>query len=191
MRGLIYLGALFTSLLAPISFSQAIEPLQQIPLPADYLSFLQSKNGDEGWLGEDYFILWRADDLVSLNHKYEVEHYAPGIFLFGSTGSGDAWGFDLRANPPTVVRIPFVGMAAGHVETVANSFSELLQLSASHPTPSLKPASEHAGMELFEIQPIIFGGDPVDPANKEWKSREEHIQLVRFWNQTLEKAKQD
>jgi hypothetical protein len=41
------------------------------------------------------------------------------------------------------------------------------------------------GKEIFEITPVILGGSPTDPENKAVLSREEHIQLVKFWNKFL------
>jgi hypothetical protein len=41
------------------------------------------------------------------------------------------------------------------------------------------------GMELFEITPVIVGGDPISPENKIWVTRKEHFELVRFWNRTI------
>ncbi|WP_197527040.1 hypothetical protein [Pirellulimonas nuda] len=37
-------------------------------------------------------------------------------------------------------------------------------------------------MEVFEITPIIVGGDPTDPKNKTLLTREQHIEAVRYWN---------
>ena len=42
-----------------------------------------------------------------------------------------------------------------------------------------------AGMELFEIKPVIVGGDPVDPKNKTWLTRQQHIEAVRYWNRVI------
>jgi hypothetical protein len=36
--------------------------------------------------------------------------------------------------------------------------------------------------EIWEIQPIIAGGDPNDENNKVIVSRRKHIELVRWWN---------
>jgi len=41
------------------------------------------------------------------------------------------------------------------------------------------------GKEIFEIHPVILGGDPVDPSNKLALGREEHIQLVNYWNRLI------
>lgn len=41
------------------------------------------------------------------------------------------------------------------------------------------------GMELFEIKPVILGGDPVDPQNKIWLTRQQHFEAVRYWNRII------
>lgn len=41
------------------------------------------------------------------------------------------------------------------------------------------------GMQLVEIKPIIVGGDPVDPRNKTWVTRQQHFELVRYWNRII------
>lgn len=40
-------------------------------------------------------------------------------------------------------------------------------------------------MELVEIKPLIFGGDPKDPQNKTWLTRQQHIEVVRYWNREI------
>lgn len=41
------------------------------------------------------------------------------------------------------------------------------------------------GMELFDIKPVILGGDPCDPNNKVWLTRPQHIEAVRYWNRVI------
>jgi hypothetical protein len=43
-------------------------------------------------------------------------------------------------------------------------------------------SSGNGANEIFEVQPIILGGDPTDPANKTCLTREQHIEAVRYWN---------
>lgn len=38
------------------------------------------------------------------------------------------------------------------------------------------------GLELVEILPVILGGNPDDPGNKTWVTREQHFEIVRYWN---------
>ena len=41
------------------------------------------------------------------------------------------------------------------------------------------------GKEVFEIQPVILGGSPTDPANKTILTRQQHIEAVRYWNKMV------
>lgn len=45
------------------------------------------------------------------------------------------------------------------------------------------------GMELFDVKPIILGGDPKNPANKVWLTRQQHIDAVRYWNKIVQSLK--
>jgi hypothetical protein len=49
-----------------------------------------------------------------------------------------------------------------------------------------RPDASPRGMQLVEIKPVILGGDPVDPQNKTWVTRQQHFELVRFWNRTID-----
>src|ERR1700733_13032938 len=63
-------------------------------LPADYIQFLERMNGGEGFVGRNYLKAWSVEDLILYNKDYHVEERAPGLFLFGSSGCGEAFGFD-------------------------------------------------------------------------------------------------
>jgi hypothetical protein len=45
------------------------------------------------------------------------------------------------------------------------------------------------GMELFDIRPVMLGGDPADLKNKAWLTREQHIEAVRYWNRVIQLQK--
>jgi SMI1 / KNR4 family (SUKH-1) len=80
-------------------------------LPADYVCFLQQMNGGEGALGDNaYLVLWRVEELVEKSVGYEVADRAPELLLFGSNGAGEAFAFDTRSSPPTIIAIPFMGL---------------------------------------------------------------------------------
>jgi hypothetical protein len=55
--------------------------------------------------------------------------------------------------------------------------------------PSGKSAGRSPGMETIEIKPVILGGDPEDPDNKTLVSREQHFELVRYWNRVIREFK--
>ena len=46
-----------------------------------------------------------------------------------------------------------------------------------------------AGKEVFEITPVILGGDPVDPRNKAVLDREDHIAAVLHWNKIIKELR--
>jgi len=168
----------------------SLEKTVGFQLPKDYAEFLRHANGGEGFVGPDYIILWPVEDLLDLNQAYQVGDYAPGLFLFGSNGGGEALAFDLRVETTPVVSVPFVGMELNLVQTVPGfRFPKINEMASGPVTPAHeeknRPPQAYDGKEIFEIQPIILGGHPTDPANKFVLTREEHIQAVRFWNKVI------
>jgi len=96
-----------------------------IALPSDYLSFLRQHNGGEGFIGDNYIIFWKAEELADFNREYEVARYAPGILLFGSDGGGEGYGFDTQSAAMPIVRIPFIGMERRYATSVGKDLLEL------------------------------------------------------------------
>jgi hypothetical protein len=96
-------------------------------LPSDYRRFMERMNGGEGFIGKQYLILWRIEELLSFNRDYQVPEYAPGLFLFASSGGGEAFAFDLRREDLPVVQVPFIGLDSLDAKKVASSFSDLLR----------------------------------------------------------------
>jgi hypothetical protein len=104
-----------------------LEPKLGFRLPDDYLSFLQQMNGGEGFIGNAYVILWRMEELIEMNKAYQVAEYAPGLFLFGSDGGGEAFAFDTRSEKKAVVAVPFVGMDSSLARPLAKTFEAFLE----------------------------------------------------------------
>jgi len=96
-------------------------------LPDEYVRFLRRSNGGEGFIGNAYVILWRLEELLTLNAGYHVADYAPGLFLFGSDGGGEAFAFDRRTEAMPIVNVPFVGMALDVVEPSGKNFDFFLR----------------------------------------------------------------
>jgi hypothetical protein len=120
---------------------------------------------------------------MDFNEAYQTRKYAPGLFLFGSNGGGEAFAFDRRTNN-CVVNVPFVGMDLSLVKLACKSFSELLDQWHFVPV-STEAAAEQKGLEILEIKPVILGGSPTDPANKILVDRKKHIQAVNYWNKLI------
>ncbi|MER9891703.1 SMI1/KNR4 family protein [Mesorhizobium sp. M0119] len=96
-----------------------------VALPKDYIDFLKEHNGGEGFIGDNYIIFFKAEELADFNREYEVEKYAPGILLFASNGGGEGYGFDTENAAMPIVRIPFIGMDRQAAETIARDLSDL------------------------------------------------------------------
>ena len=89
------------------------------------------------------------------------------------------------------MQVPFVGMSVAEEFLVAGSFSELLD--AMHETvapPSQLPKNvTWPRQEIFEIQPVLLGGSPTDPENKTVLTRDQHMEVVRYWNNVVSKLR--
>jgi hypothetical protein len=98
-------------------------------LPADYVCFLQQMNGGEGFLGDNaYLALWRVEELAERNAGYNVPYWAPDLFLFGSDGGGEAFAFDTRSSPPTIIAIPFITLDDCDAIAISTSFRRFLEV---------------------------------------------------------------
>jgi len=95
--------------------------------PSDYKTFIAGRDGGEGFIGNQYLILWRAGELIEFNLDYEVEKYVPGLIFFGSNGGGEAFAFDARPEGNMGIRmVPFIGMSLNDAKFVAGTFNEFL-----------------------------------------------------------------
>lgn len=122
--------------LDPPADTRAVERLASgwgANLPRDYLDFLRQHNGGEGFIGDNYIVFWKAEELADFNREYEVEKYAPGILLFGSDGGGEGYGFDTKSDTTPIVRVPFIGMERRYARPIARDFLDLfVQLAARY-----------------------------------------------------------
>ncbi len=121
------LGKFNGNLPADASSIRQVETDMRLRLPDDYAQFLQQWDGGEGFIGNAYLILWRAGELIEMNKAYQVTDYAPGLFLFGTDGGGEAFAFDTRSNAMRIVSVPFVGMELKAARSVASNFTTFLE----------------------------------------------------------------
>jgi hypothetical protein len=165
-------------------------------LPSDYLQFLRNHDGGEGFIGDNYLILWKTEELSKFHRECEIDQYAPSLLLIGSDGGGEGYGFDTRDATMPVVRVPFVGLDLRYVTPVATSFTDLLVQLGKRRLTTSNTSAQHGqarpiGLELFEITPVILGGDPIDLKNKTWLSRQQHIEAVRYWNRVIRELREE
>jgi hypothetical protein len=117
----------------PISITQISQFEREVGfnLPSEYASFLLVCDGGEGFIGPNaYVIFWHLGELVEMNKAYQVDEYAPGLFLFGSDGGGEAFAFDRRQAEMPIVSVPFVGMELGLSRPMGDSFKDFIELLA-------------------------------------------------------------
>ena len=123
----------------------------------------------EGWHDDDYLVLLSNQESLDASRGYEIQRYLPGYQIVG-----------LRSWDDLIVR-----NASGGVFTVPTVPMDLQYLAAWTLPPDsilLKPDLRFTGQTKWYIKPLIFGGDASDPTNTLWVSREQHMQLVTWWN---------
>jgi hypothetical protein len=112
---------------ADVASIRQLETETGLRLPEDYALFLQQADGGEGFIGNAYAILWRIGELREMNTAYQVAEYAPGLFLFGTDGGGEAFAFDMRTAAEPIVSVPFVGMELEVARPMASNFTAFLE----------------------------------------------------------------
>jgi hypothetical protein len=162
--------------------------------PSDYLAALYFTNGGEGFIQQSYFRLYSIEELLSFNEAYQVKRFAPGLVIFGSNGSGEAFGFDTRQDPIEIVQIPFIPMDFQYAKPLGKNFVGFLHaLDEMDHDDGDSPQIEMSalGKEVHEIHPIVFGGNPTDEKNKALVPSEAHAKLSVFWNSVYQEKIQD
>jgi hypothetical protein len=123
----------------------------------------------EGWHDDDYLVLLSDQESSDASRGYGIQGYLPGYQILG-----------LRSWDDFIVRD-----ASGGVFTVPTVPIDPQYLAAWTLPPDsalLKPKWRFTGQIKWYTKPLIFGGDAGDPANTLWVSREQHMQLVAWWN---------
>ena len=155
-------------------------------LPDDYVALVERIDGGEGWVGDEYVAFWPVTDLARHNHQLETERFVPGIILIGSDGGGEGLGLDQRSGQSTVVYVPLVGLPLDRVAPTGLGLRSWFNHRIDHsesPNKILDPAM--IGQNVYEKQPVILGGDPVDPTNKAIIPLEKLLELASWWNRQL------
>jgi SMI1 / KNR4 family (SUKH-1) len=103
------------------------EALTSLPksLPESYFAFLTRANGGEGFIGDRYVQLWRAEELAEMNRAYKTEEFFPDFFFIGSNGGGEAFAFDLSRTDARLFEVPFIGLPTG-ANAISESFDSFL-----------------------------------------------------------------
>jgi hypothetical protein len=124
----------------------------------------------EGWLDDEYFVLFDASEIVAASSRYYVERWIPSHQVVGLRGWEDLL---VKDNDGQVFSASCVPLSP---ENVAPFSMPSLPY-------TLSQDSRLVGKIKWYVKPLVFGGDPVDEANISWVSHEQHGQLVAWWNE--------
>ena len=122
----------------------------------------------EGWLGDDYLILFAEEEMADASRRYGVAELLPGFELVGLRGWDD---FIVRNGSGDLFTVPTVPCVPEHL--------------TSYRLAESAPLQEDARFERkvkWYVTPVVFGGAAGQGPNLTWVSQGEHADLVRWWN---------
>src|SRR5687768_12587628 len=122
---------------------------------------------NEGWLNQEYLILFTGSEIESTTLRYGLPKFLPGYEIVGLRGWDDLIVRDSAGQTYTVPSVPL------HTKHLAPY---------SIPTDNLETEELLSGKIKWDVQPIAFGGDPELESNLIWITHEQHGQLVSWWN---------
>ena len=124
---------------------------------------------NEGWLGDEYLIIFDETEAASASDRYSISQLLPGYQVVGLRGWDD---FILTDSAGQTCTVPTVPTDPKYLSPFALPDAGL----------SLSPDPRFCGRIKWYVMPTVFGGDPKIGKNVIWVSHEEHAQLVRWWN---------
>ena len=123
----------------------------------------------EGWLANDYLVVFDREEVISITERYDVPHYLPGYSVLGLHGWDDFIVQDPNAATFTVPTVPLIDGGLSPFDQRLLSFD-------------LRSDERFTGKIKWYIKPIIFGGDPKPGENMTWLPIHEHQEAVKYWN---------
>lgn len=130
----------------------------------------------EGWIGEDYLILFDESEIAGTVNLYALSELLPGYHALGLRGWND---FILRDSYGRTFSIPTVPLDQQYLAPyIVPGIPE-----------NLSPDERFLGRIKWYEKPVVFGGDPEAKGNLRWVTLEEHARLVRWWNDLYRSAK--
>lgn len=130
----------------------------------------------EGWQGDDYLILFDEAESTDLSAKYDVGKYLADYVIVGLKGWDDF-----------IVRGPDNQLATVPTLPIGSKF--LAPLRTPIDRRKIQPDKRFRGKVKWYTQPLVFGGDPLAKENTIWVSLDQHVQLVKWWNDRYQQMK--
>jgi hypothetical protein len=123
----------------------------------------------EGWHGNDYLIIFEAEEIPRASSSYDLAAVLPGYQLLGLRGWDD---FIVQSESGEIAKVPTVPCDPKYLEVFP------LQLNGLE----LRIDARVAGKIKWYVKPVVFGGDPSVGPNLIWVDQSHHAALVRWWN---------
>ena len=124
----------------------------------------------EGWQGDDYLILFEESEIVEISRRYDIATYVGGYQTVGLKGWDD---FILRDGDGQRFTIPTVPLDPQYLAAATLAVDG----------KGLVPDERLNGKIKWYTKPLVFGGNPTSPDNICWITLDQHIQVVKWWNQ--------
>lgn len=129
----------------------------------------------EGWYGDDYLVLFDEAEASAFSARYEFGRYLAGYSITGLRGWDD---FIVRGTNGHCATVPTVPIAPEY----------LAPLEFGIHAARIVSDDRFRGKVKWYTKPIVFGGSPTDN-NIEWVSLDQHVDLVKWWNERYQKLK--
>jgi len=130
---------------------------------------------DEGWLGDDYLILFAASELRAASERYTISDWLPGYEVVG-----------LRAWDDLILRD--AGFRTYSIPTVPLDLQYLEPFAVPKCGTILEFDQRFAGKIKWYVHPLVFGGEVTDE-NTTWVDHPTHAGLVGWWNKLYRSIK--
>jgi len=123
----------------------------------------------EGWIGDEYVVLFEASEIASASDRYGIGSALPGFAIIGLCGWDD---FIVQGREGQLFKVPTVPIDSKH----------LTPMKLAPDKSAIRPDDRFTGKIKWYIKPIAFGGDPNAGENVTWVTHQQHVDLVRWFN---------
>jgi hypothetical protein len=122
----------------------------------------------EGWLGDDYLILFATSEVNAACVRYSISDFLPGFSVIGLRSWDNLVVTDLAGKTFIVPTVPI-------------SPKQLSPFSIPL-VEDLQDDERFKDKIKWYVKPLAFGGDPQSEDNITWVDHQSHSELVRWWN---------
>jgi hypothetical protein len=125
----------------------------------------------QGWHNDDYLILFdEQSEAITMSERYTVASSLPGYTLAGLKSWDD---FILRDAKNQFFTVPTVPLDAQYIQP----FDLDIDL------PKLRADERFKDKIRWFVKPLVFGGDAQADSNTTWMTVDQHVEVVKWWNQ--------